>query len=184
MPTYKGTPYICTERLLLRRFEICDFRDMYNNWASDERVTKYLTWNTHKDENETKSILENWTAAYISNTVCNWAMEYQSHVIGNISIVSADMKNNIAELGYCMGYDYWNKGLMTEAVKAVIHHLFCEVGVNRIVIRHVTENHASGKVAEKCGMSLEATAREAYFANGEYCDLKIWSILRREYKAE
>lgn len=182
MPGYNGTPYICTDRLLLRRFEVSDFHDMYRNWASDERVTRYLKWQVHKDENETKSLLENWTAAYISNTVCNWAMEYKGHVIGNISVVSADIKNNTAELGYCMGYDYWNKGLMTEAAKAVIHHLFIDVGVNRIVIQHATANPASGKVAQKCGMIFEGTQREAYLKNGEYLDINMWSLLRKEYR--
>lgn len=43
---------------------------------------------------------------------------------------------------------YWNKGLMTEAARAVIDYLFSKVGVHRIEIAHAVKNPASGKVAQ------------------------------------
>ena len=49
-----------TKRLILRPFELDDAESMFNNWASDEEVTKYLTWNTHKSIEETKSVLAFW----------------------------------------------------------------------------------------------------------------------------
>ena len=47
-----------TNRLILRPFEITDAWDMYNNWTSDDEVTKYVTWNTHKSVEQTKELLE------------------------------------------------------------------------------------------------------------------------------
>lgn len=182
MVTHKGTLYICTPRLQLRRFEISDSKDMYENWANDERVTRFLTWKPHKSHDETKVLLENWSTAYKSNEVYNWVMEYRGKAIGSISVVRLDSKHESADLGYCMGYDFWNKGLMTEAAGAVINFLFKEVGLNRIVIEHAVKNPASGKVAEKCGMTLEGTKRQAFLKNGEYHDINTWSILRSDLK--
>ncbi|MDD5985055.1 MAG: GNAT family N-acetyltransferase, partial [Turicibacter sp.] len=47
MLTHKGTQRIETERLILRPFKLSDANDMFKNWASDDEVTKYLTWPTH-----------------------------------------------------------------------------------------------------------------------------------------
>ena len=71
---------------------------------------------------------------------------------------------------------------MTEAVKAVINYLFSEVGFHRIVIRNATENPASGKVAEKCGLRLEGIQR-GYMKSrlGGFYDMEERAILREDW---
>ena len=182
MITHKGTKTIQTARLLLRRFTVEDAQAMFDNWASDERVTRFLTWDPHTSVEETKEILSAWCAAYENPDSYHWAMEYDGTVIGGISIVRFYDKRECADLGYCMGYDYWNKGLMTEAAKAVIDFLFTEVGVNRLEISHAVKNPASGKVAQKCGFTYEGTKREAFKTSaGEFLDIAYHSLLRREW---
>lgn len=61
-----GTQYIETERLILRRFEPSDAPAVFANWASDDEVTKFLTWPTHTDMSVTDGILEQWAAQYLS----------------------------------------------------------------------------------------------------------------------
>ncbi len=58
MITHKGTQIIHTARLTLRRFTIDDAEAMYSNWASDERVTRYLTWRPHESPAATRQLLE------------------------------------------------------------------------------------------------------------------------------
>ena len=55
-----GTKNIETSRLLLRRFKMEDAEAMYNNWASDPLVTKYLTWSTHENISVTRMLLDEW----------------------------------------------------------------------------------------------------------------------------
>ena len=55
-----GTQRLETQRLILRRFEIEDADDMYNNWASDPEVTRYLTWPVHSSVEVTRSLLTEW----------------------------------------------------------------------------------------------------------------------------
>lgn len=56
-----------TNRLILRPFEISDAEMMFNNWASDEEVTRYMTWNYHESIETTKMILSNWAHEYQKN---------------------------------------------------------------------------------------------------------------------
>ena len=53
-----GTVRMETKRLVLRPYVIEDADAMFRNWANDPQVTKYLTWEPHKDVEETKQILE------------------------------------------------------------------------------------------------------------------------------
>lgn len=183
MITNKGTQTIKTERLILRRFTPCDAREMYENWASDERVTRFLTWQAHNSPKDTKKIVKKWCKDYKNPALYLWAMEFGGKIIGSISVVELDENSERADLGYCMGYAYWNKGIMTEAVSAVIDFLFSEIGVNRIGIRHAVKNPGSGRVAQKCGMAYEGTMRE-YFKNaaGELLDISFYGILKREWE--
>lgn len=183
MITHKGTQTIHTERLILRRFTVNDARAMFENWSGDERVTRYLTWPPHKSIEVTKQLLELWCSAYENQSTYNWAMVYNGTIIGTISVVEFNEKSEYAELGYCMGYAYWNKGFMTEAAKAVIDFLFSEVGINRVEISHAVKNPASGRVAQKCGLALEGTKRE-YFKvlTDEFLDISYYGIIRSEWE--
>lgn len=182
MLTHKGTKTLHTERLILRKFTANDADDMFNNWARDKRVTRFLTWQPHESADATRQLLEGWVAAYDSLKTYNWAIEYGGQAIGGITVVRLSDKCEYAELGYCLGYNYWNKGIMSEAANAVIDYLFAEIGVNRVGISHATENPASGKVAQKCGMIYEGTKRE-YFktSTGKFVDIADYSVIRSEW---
>lgn len=183
MITHKGTQTIHTERLILRKFTLDDAQEMFENWANDERVTRYLTWCPHESAEATKQLLEIWCASYENLNTYNWVMEYESTPIGNISVVLLSEKSEYAVLGYCMGYAYWNKGFMTEAVKAVIDFLFSKVGVNRVEISHAVKNPASGRVAQKCGLTFEGTKREHFKTpNEEFLDISYYGIIRSEWE--
>ncbi len=82
-----------------------------------------------------------------------------------------------------MGYAYWNKGFMPEAAKAVIDYLFSEIGVNRVGISHAVKNPASGRVAQKYGLTFEGTKREYLkTSTGEFLDISDYGIIRSEWK--
>ena len=183
MLTHKGTQEIKTERLTLRRFTVADAPQMYENWAKDPRVTRFLSWQPHESPAATAELLSQWTAAYIAPSNYNWAMEYEGQCIGTISVVRISDRNESAELGYDLGFDYWNRGLMTEAVKAVIAFLFDEVGFHRVVIRHAVKNPGSGRVAQKCGLTYEGTERESFKSrDGEFLDIAFYAVLNPAHK--
>lgn len=174
-----GTITIETERLILRKFKLTDVDDMYKNWANDDEVTKFLTWPTHKDLEISRRVVETWVKDYDNDKNYQWCIELKSigEAIGSIAVV--DYKENIkaVEIGYCIGRKYWNQGITSEALKALIEFFFKEVGANRIEAKHDLLNPNSGKVMIKCGMKYEGTAIKAGRNNTGICDEVMYGII-------
>ena len=181
-----GTQRIETDRLILRRFRSEDAEDMYANWASDPEVTRFLTWPTHASVDVTKSLLADWIPRYEDGGYFNWAMESKEtgQVIGNISVVKLREDTGAADMGYCMGRAWWGRGLMPEALKAVMDYLFHTVELNRIAACHDVNNPKSGRVMDKAGMKLEGVWRQAGKNNQGICD-EVWhAALRGEWEKD
>ena len=184
MLNHQGTKRLETERLILRQFRIEDYVEMYNNWACEDVVTKFLTWQTHTNLDVTKSVLADWISKYANKDFYNWAIELkeENRLIGNISVVSLREETLSAILGYCMGSKWWGKEIMPEAGKAVLKYLFEEVGFNRIAANHDKNNPKSGRVMQKIGMTYEGTLRSAGFCNQGIIDDVRYSILKSEWE--
>lgn len=178
-----GTQTIETERLVLRRYVTGDAQAMYDNWASDPEVTKYLTWPTYTSVEPAKEIIGKWVEMYSREDFYQWAIvlkENGAEPIGSIAVVDKDDSIMKAEIGYCLSRRFWHRGVMTEALGVVIDFLIHEVGMNRIEARHDTNNPNSGKVMKKCGMKYEGTMRMADRNNQGICDAVHYAILASE----
>jgi ribosomal-protein-alanine N-acetyltransferase len=178
-----GTKRIETERLILRRVTRDDAQAMYQGWASDPEVTKYLTWPTYTSIDDAHNILKMWVAEYGKDNFYLWAIVPKDlgQPIGTISVVESSESANWVEIGYCIGRAWWRKGYVSEALKALITFFFEKVGVGRIQATHDPRNVNSGAVMRKCGMTCEGTLRRAAWNNQGICDASVYSILREEY---
>ena len=178
-----GTKKLETERLILRRFKVDDAECMFNNWASDEEVIKYLSWPAHKSVEITKAYLEMVIKEYEKPTMYNWAIELKEigEVIGSIGIVQYENDIESVHIGYTLGKEWWNKGIMSEVFAEIIKFLMDQVEVNRIDARHDTKNPSSGKVMERCGLKYEGTLRQASRNNQGICDVAWYGLLREDY---
>ena len=159
-----GTQYIETERLILRRFELSDAPAMFVNWASDDEVTKYLTWPTHADVSVTERILGEWVPQYGQDDCYRWAITLKENgpqPIGSIDVCHWREDGKAPEIGYCMGRRWWHQGIMSEALGAVLDFLFERVGVERVEAEHDTNNPHSGGVMRKCGMVFDGVREKA-----------------------
>lgn len=180
MLSHKGTITIQTPRLTLRKYHESDLADIYQNYATDERVTQYLSWQPYPNIESLKEFVSLQIASYTNQTY-NWVIEYEHQVIGSISAL-VEERNESCEIGYCLGHAFWNQGLATEALTAIIAFLFEKVGFHRIMAKHDLDNPASGKVMQKCNMVYEARLREYFFRHdGVFADALIYSILKSEF---
>lgn len=179
--THIGTQYIETQRLILRRFELTDAPAMFANWASDDEVTKFLTWPTHADVSVTERILGEWVPQYEDDHYYNWAIVLKEHgpePVGNISVVRWDESGEVPTVGYCLGRRWWHRGVMSEALGAVLDFLLEQVGVQRVETYHDPNNPHSGGVMRKCGMKFEGIREKADRNNQGVCDAAHYSMER------
>ena len=127
---------------------------------------------------------DHWFARYEKLDWYSHALQLKStgEVIGRLRGVNPDDRIGQIELAYELGRKWWNQGLMTEAVKALIDFFIREVGFNRIHSSHAHENPASGKVMQKCGMVYEGTARQMCICNNGLFDKVNYAILAEDYQ--
>jgi len=175
-----GTRELETERLLLRKISLNDAEAMYNNWANDDVVTKYVTWPTHQSVDDTKGLLAMWEAEYENDNCYRWIIELKAEkkAIGTIDVCRMNEGDGVAEIGYVISREYWNRGIVTEAAKKVLEYLLNEVGFYRIEAQHHLDNPASGKVMQKIGMKYEGVVRGGRLVKGEHVDVAMYAILK------
>ena len=178
MLQHKGTNSIETLRLLLRRFEKSDAKDMFHNWAGDPEVCKYLSWGPHKNIGVTQIRIDSWRNQYNYEDTYVWAIELKSihQPIGSISVEISDDKAKTCEIGYCLSRPYWNQGIMTEALRTVMRYLFYEIGYEKIIAKHDVLNPASGMVMQKAGMKFEKVLYQvSRRRDGTLCDCAVYA---------
>jgi ribosomal-protein-alanine N-acetyltransferase len=182
--THLGTITLETERLALRRFTKRDASAMFRNWASDDEVTKFLTWKTHTSEGVTSAVIQNWIVDYVKSDNYQWAIEVkaEAELIGSISVVGIRELEHTATIGYCIGRSWWRQGYTSEATSEIIRFLIADVGFNRIQACHDPRNPNSGAVMKKCGMQYEGLNRQAGKNNMPgFCDEMWYAILAEDY---
>ncbi len=179
----KDLPTLETDRLILRKMKPDDAEAVFA-YASDPEVTCYVIWETHCTIEDSRAFLDLVLSKYESGGEPEWGIVYKGdhRFVGTCGIVSWEPYHARAELGYTLSRDYWGRGLMAEAVGAMISFGFREMNLNRIEARCIAENSASARVMEKAGMLYEGTLRQRELIKGEHRDIKVYSILRGEFR--
>ena len=141
-----------TERLILRKLNENDADAIFNNWACDPEVTKYVTWPPHKSVETTKKLLNMWLDEYNDEKTYRFGivLKEENKLIGMIDVVR--YIEDCPEIGCVLSRDYWSKGIMTEACNKMIDYLF-EQGFPIVHIKAYKENIGSNKVIQKCGLT-------------------------------
>lgn len=142
-----------TERLILRPWKETDLEDLYA-YASAEGVGEMAGWIHHKDKAESKTILK----MFIEHRK-TFALELKESgkVIGSLGLDDYDITEFCAEnlsgreIGYVLGKDYWGRGLMPEAVSAVMEYCFTVLHYDFLLCGHFIWNDQSRRVVEKSG---------------------------------
>lgn len=171
-----------TDRLILRKATIDDAEDIFNNYAGRDKVTEFLSWQTHKSVETTKEYLEKaMLPRYNKENYCWYlVLKETNQVIGCIDVNKFDKNKKQAELGWVLSDDYWGKGLMPEAGKVVLEYLK-SLGFIRICARHNVANLKSGRVMQKLGMKFEGILRKSDLDNkGNLIDMAYYSYINGE----
>ena len=148
----------CTERLIVRRPRSADAAAIFTEYAQDSEVTKYLVWRPHREIKETVDFLAGCLARWESGEELTWGLT-QKNVDRVIGMVACRMRGHAADIGYVLARQYWGRGYMSEAVRAVVDWVASVESVFRVWAVCDTANAASARVLEKVGMSREGILR-------------------------
>lgn len=107
------------------------------------------------------------------------AITLSGEVIGAIGVEKQrDVYCKSAELGYWLGEDYWNQGIMTSVVKEMVEIAFQNFKIVRLFANVFSENKASAVVLEKAGFVLESVQKSAIYKNKKFMDQLTYTIIR------
>jgi len=183
MQNYRGLfqspPILDTPRLTLRPVTLKDERDMYR-CCCDPEVSRHVLWDTHQSMRDTRATIRSILKDYRAGVPASLAIVRKSdhRMIGTMGFMCVDCDNRCGEVGYSIARDCWNQGYATEALTALLHYGFDTLRLNRIEAMFETDNPASGRVMEKCGMRMEGIMRQRVFNKGHYSDVYLYSVLR------
>ncbi|MBR3017750.1 MAG: GNAT family N-acetyltransferase [Clostridia bacterium] len=178
---FSHLPTLKTQRLILRPLRMRDAEDLFA-YAKDPEVSKHVLWDTHRSIWDSRQFLRAAIRQYRKGQPGSFAitLRQSGRMIGTIGFMWINVDYKSGEVGYSLSRDYWNRGIMTEALREVLRFGFEELELNRIEAQHETTNPASGKVMEHAGMRYEGTLRQRIKNKGRYVDVALYAILRSD----
>ncbi len=141
----------------------CKLKDAFPYPYTLSDAEKYITKCLSSDENK----------MYCRAIVVN------GRVAGSIGIYfGTDILSRTCEIGFWLAENYWNHGIMSEALKQITNDIFSNFDVVRISARPFSNNIGSRKALEKAGFELEGIMKKGAFKDGKYIDYCMYALLR------
>lgn len=180
---YNPFPELTTSRLRLRQIRPDDVDDLHAI-LSDEAVTQPYGVETFSTRREAKERILTIQRHYRARQALRWAITCRDagRLIGACGFVAWKRKFCHAAIGYELAPAYWRRGIMTEALTAVLDFGFKRLDLNRIEALVKPDNEASLGLLRKLGFREEGLLRQYGYWHGRYHDLAIYSILKSEWR--
>ena len=172
-------PTLFTNRLELRQFTNNDLQDYYLI-SSDERVAKAL-YKKPKTVEEAKGTFDSIQKNLKENTAISWVICFKENkkLIGYVGFHRIDITNHRAEIGYCLFFNYHQKGIMTEAIKPIINYAFNVMNLHSIEAKTNPINSNSHKLLLNHGFVKEAYFKQDFLFKGKFMDTVVYSLLNK-----
>lgn len=182
--TFTTFPVLTTERLRLRQVEPRDANDLYV-MLSDEETTRFYGHEPYRSLDEAVAYTRLRQEGYAGRKAVHWgiALKDDDRVIGSCSFHHFDEGFHRAETGYVLNRAYWGRGLMAEAVSAVLTHGFTDMELHRIEAIIDIANERSKNLLLRLGFQYEGNLRQRYVFRGGFEDEHYFGLLRDEWLA-
>jgi RimJ/RimL family protein N-acetyltransferase len=145
-------------RLLLRLPVMSDAEAIFQGYAQDAEVTKYLSWRPHESIDTTREFLHRCIRCWKDGPAFPWVIirKEDGALLGMIELRMQDFR---ADFGYGIARQYWGSGYATEAATAIVHWAIEQENIYRVWAVCDVENLASARVLEKAGLQKEGVLR-------------------------
>ncbi|MBV9958558.1 MAG: GNAT family N-acetyltransferase [Acidobacteria bacterium] len=147
-----------TARLVLRKPVAEDATAIFEAYAQDELVARYLTWPPHENVEVTERVVAGCIAAWEGGARFPYVIELRETgaVVGMIEMRHDEFR---VDVGYVLAREHWGRGLMTEALREIVAWALSQEKIYRVSATCDTENAGSARVLEKAGMQREGILR-------------------------
>ena len=147
-----------TQRLLLRKPLPKDADSIFQAYAQDREVTRYLEWRPHASVGTTREFIANCQSQWASAKAFPYVITKKDNgeLLGMIEIRP---NGHRANFGFVLARPYWGRGLMPEAASALVSIALAQPSIFRVAATCDVENSASARVLEKAGLSREGLLR-------------------------
>ncbi len=173
---------ILGEHVYLRPLGHADATERYHRWLNDKEINRY-------SERRGRSFSREDIRAYLDDANTSPTLLQQgifmradnAHV-GNISLRVTNVGARVAEVATLIGEtEYWGRGVIVDAAKALIHFAFQELGIRKITLGNYAINRASTFKSRQLGAKLEGRFREAALIDGAYVDVLEFGLFADEF---
>ena len=169
---------------ILKDLELETANDLFNLInLNRSHLRKWLTW---VDDTKYLEDTIDYIQSVLSGDMFNgrYVLEiwYCNSLAGVIDLHNGDKINMIIEIGYWLAEKYQGAGIMTESCRACINYAFIDLGFNRVVIKCAVANNKSRAIPERLHFTFEGIEREGQNLNGEYTDLMVFSMLKKDWE--
>ena len=147
-----------TSRLLAKPAAVADAQVVFDDYASDPAVAKYMTWRPHRSVADTKEFLSRRERVWIEGAAFPWSLWYKQDG-AFVGLIEVRMRASAVDLGYALARRWWRQGLMSEAVTAVIEWALTQPTIHRVWATCDVDNVASARLLERVGMEREGVLR-------------------------
>lgn len=180
MDLFAEQPVLTSARLILRPVTDEDVHDLFAVF-SDSRVTDHYDLYTFADLEEAYALIDYFHESYEVERQVRWGIcrKDDRRLIGTCGFVA--LYEHRLEIGYELGSAYWRQGYMTEALTLLVRLAFDELEMNRIEALVMPGNTASARLLTRLGFQEEGTLREYDYFKDAFQDLRLFSLLRRDY---
>jgi RimJ/RimL family protein N-acetyltransferase len=177
-------PVLETQRLRVRAFRESDLDDI-EAIHRDEETTFHLPCGTWCTADDRKAWHDRVRVLLTAGTGVQFVLEERTTggVIGACVVFRLEEGSARAEIGYVLGRSHWGRGLMREALEAVVSHAFGPWGLRRLEAEVDPDNLRSDRVVRSLGFVEEGRLRQRWTAKGRTYDTRIFGLLREDWKA-
>lgn len=171
-------PILLTKRLVLRQISVDDITEVFT-LRSDTKIMQFINRPLAETTADALQLIQKIIDSAAANDGITWAISLQNNItlIGTIGFWKIDTENHRAEIGYLLNPAYQQKGIMREAIEAVLAYGFTTMQLHSVEANVNPANEASKKLLDKNNFIQEGYFKENYYYNGEFLDSAIYSLI-------
>jgi [ribosomal protein S5]-alanine N-acetyltransferase len=172
-------------RIRLRPLQLSDAEAMHGIY-SDPETMKYWSSEPVSQLADSQALVQQDLEAAARRDMVSWAVTLRDddRAIGKCVLMHHSLANRRAEIGYVLNRAYWGKGLMTEALRALISHAFGALELHRLEADTDPANAGSLRLLERLGFRREGLFRERWLVYGQWQDSVMLGLLRTDWEAQ